>query len=487
MAGSAMRPRGMIVAGAAALLAAVTAQASPAGAPVPDGVVDARGPVPAPHAPGQPHAARTLPDRIVLTPGADPTREMAVAFRTNTAQATAEAELALAVPAPNFGRNARRVTGRSTPILTENGMAHYHQIRFEGLRPDTAYAYRVRGVAGFSEWFQFRTAAAERRPFRFIYLGDTQNSILSIGSMAFRQSILRAGGADLMVHAGDMVASRAEMVHDDEWGDWVAAGGYAMAMIPQVPAAGNHEYVDVMLPNGEEGRKLGGHWSLQFALPDNGAPGTEATTFVTEWQGVRFIILDGTSALDLGTRDAQTRWLEEQLRRPKLDWTVVIHHQPIYTCARPNDTPDLKAAWTPLYERYGVDLVLQGHDHCYARLTSAEGREAGRRARARGATQGPVYLVSVTGSKMYGLNDRAGTQPDQVAEDTMLYQLIDVSPGRLAMRAYTMTNETYDAFDLVRRRDGRNRLEEPANLPTIRRCQASRNADGLPCTARPKD
>lgn len=471
----------LLFCGATALSAQIAA--------APSVVVDARGPEPAPHAPGRPHAAGTLPDRIVLVPGADPSREMVVSWRTDVNQPAAEAELVEMVNAPNFGLRARKVTGATTRVLTENGEALHHRAGFSGLAPDTAYGYRVKGAGGWSEWHQFRTAAADRRPFRFLYFGDTQNSILSIGSLAWRRAILQAGDPAFIVHAGDLVASRAEMVHDDEWGEWAAAGGWVLASIPQLAAAGNHEYVDVVLADGTESRRLGGHWALTFPFPGNGAQGVETTTKVVEWQGVRFIVLDGTSAIDLGTLEAQTGWLEAQLKRPHDGWTVVVMHQPIFTCSRIQDTPLIGAAWRPLFERHGVDLVLQGHDHCYHRLTEPEGREAGRRARARGAAQGPVYLISVTGSKMYGLHARSLDQADRVAEDTRLFQIVDVTPERIAVRAHLATGELYDAFDIVRQRNGRNRLvEQVRGLPEARRCSGpgdpDLNADGLPCTVR---
>jgi hypothetical protein len=453
----------------------------------------------APARPGRPFVARNLPDRIVLTPGADPAREMALTWRTDMAQGLAEAELAVMVPAPNFGLRARGVRGLSRATRSENGEARYHQARFTGLSPDTAYAYRVKGAAGWSEWHQFRTAAAEPRPFRFLYMGDTQNRILDIGSLTWRRAIVQAGNPVLMLHAGDLVASRDDLVHDDEWGEWTAAGGWALATIPQLPAAGNHEYRDVPLPGGKETRRVAPHWPLSFALPGNGAPGLEATTYLSEWQGVRFLVMDGTAALDLGQLDSQTRWLDQQLARPGARWKVVLMHQPIFTCARPGDTPPLKKAWVPLFEKHGVDLVLQGHDHCYSRLTAVDGRAAGEARRAGGATQGPVYIVSVAGSKMYGLNDRSGTQPDRVAEDSSLFQVVDVAEDRLAVRAYLNTGTLYDGFDLVRT-DAGNRLEElPADLPTVRRCVGPpqpldapmppdrKGPDGLPCTAETKD
>lgn len=460
-------------------------------------VLDLRG-EPAPPAPGAPYGARSLPDRVVLTPGEDPATGMAVAWRTDMTTQGSIAEIAELLPASNFPLRSRQVSGSNRAAVSENGPARHHSVRFTGLRADTAYAYRVRGSAGFSEWHQFRTARADDAPFRILYFGDTQNQILDIGSLGWRRALLQAGDPRLILHAGDLVASRDNMVHDDEWGEWAAAGGWALASIPQVPAAGNHEYVDHILPDGRESRVLGNHWPLTFALPGNGAPGTESTTYAIDYQGVRIVVLDGTSALDLGTVARQTSWLEARLSEAGDRWKIVLFHQPIFTCARPGDTPALRAAWKPLFDRYAVDLVLQGHDHCYARLTSEAGREAGRSARSEGHSQGPVYMVSVVGAKMYGLNDRADTQPDVAAEDTSLFQVIDIAPDRLSLRAYMNTGVLYDGFTLVRTPAG-NRLEElPAEVASVRRCTGPRQIkdepmpadrigpDGLPCTAEAK-
>mgnify|MGYP002784398325 FL=1 len=443
---------------------------------------------PIPHAPGKPYGARNLPDRIVVTPGADAATELGLAWRTDAAQATADVELAPAIDGPNIAAVAKAYRGTTRALSTENGPAHFHAMRWTGLTPDTAYLYRVKGAAGWSEWYQVRTAAREARPFSFLYFGDTQNGILSHGSRVIRRAFLDNGRIALALHAGDLVAQRDELVHDDEWGEWFAAGGYAFAMIPQVPAPGNHEYVDDVQPDGSEKRRLGPHWPLSFALPANGAPGAEATSYVTDYQGVRFIILDGTSAIDLGTSASQSAWLDRKLAEKGPKWRIVLFHQPIFTCARPNDTAALKAAWKPLFDKHRVDLVLQGHDHCYGRLSEERGAAIGRDKRAGGAAQGPVYVVSVTGKKMYGLNNRAMTQPDRVAEDTELYQRIDVEADRLVFRAFTPVGGLYDQFTLVRAADGRNRLlDGPADLPALRRCSGGVGPDGVPCTAEPKD
>ncbi len=420
------------------------------------------------------------PDRIVLTPGADASREMAVSWRTDLRQTGALAEIAPSIASSAMEMNARSVQGVSVSGVDRGGQGMYHSVRFTDLTPGQAYVYRLRGADGWSEWHNLRAADAAGAPFRILYLGDTQNDILAKGARTTRQALLRTS-PDVMVHAGDLTGRS----RDWEWGEWTAVGGFAYASVPQVPATGNHEYSD----DDAGQRQLGPLWSAQFSLPANGVTSGAArpTTYYTDFQGVRFIVLDGTAALSLGALDEQTRWLDRTLAESPARWNIVVQHQPIYTCARPRDTEELKAAWNPIFVARRVDLVLQGHDHCYSRISDPDGAEAGRASRAAGEPQGPVYLVSVTGSKMYGLNDRAGSQPDRVAADTQMYQTIDVSDDRLVFRAYTATGELYDAFDLNRLADGSNQLiDSPQPLPAPRLCRDNAGPDGGVCLGRPR-
>lgn len=76
-----------------------------------------------------------------------------------------------------------------------------------------------------------------------------------------------------------------------------------------------------------------------------------------------------------------------------------------------------------------------------------------------------MYVVSVSGSKMYPINK--GNYAKRVAENTQLYQVIEVFDSELKYKAYTATGELYDAF-MLEKRDGKpNRLQEL--LPPERR------------------
>jgi hypothetical protein len=150
--------------------------------------------------------ASAWPDRVIATFEADPATSLAVSWQ------------------------------RSRPTLP--GVA-YHSVRFDDLKPDTLYAYRVMGADGhWSEWFQTRTAPTSG-PVRFIYMGDAQNGVLSLWSRTIRAAFQAAPDARFMLHAGDLVNRGSR---DVEWADWFKAGSFLHAMVPAIPVAGNHEY-----------------------------------------------------------------------------------------------------------------------------------------------------------------------------------------------------------------------------------------------------
>ena len=88
----------------------------------------------------------------------------------------------------------------------------------------------------------------------------------------------------------------------------------------------------------------------------------------------------GTSLYIRGYSDgAQTRWLETTLAAAALDagidWIVVQMHQDALSSSQYGNGSDkgIREKWLPLFDRYGVDLVLCGHDHDYERSWPVRG------------------------------------------------------------------------------------------------------------------
>jgi 3',5'-cyclic AMP phosphodiesterase CpdA len=151
--------------------------------------------------------------------------------------------------------------------------------------------------------------------------------------------------------------------------------------------------------------------------------------------------------------------------RPK--WTIVTFHHPIFSSGNDRDNPDLRAAWRPILEEHGVDLVLQGHDHTYARSGLGGPKNVNVADGVRAKSSNTVYVVSVSGPKMYQLQDR--WQVSREASGVQLFQVIRVEPDQIHYEAKLATGEPYDAFTLAKGRDGKSTLtEQIPDTPPIR-------------------
>ena len=400
------------------------------------------------------HAPTPNPDRIILTWAGDPATTQAVTWRTDTSVARGQAQITLSEPGNDFApyRNkglpnpekVRTVPATTTLLASNLSKAHYHSVQFHSLKPDTNYLYRVGDGVNWSEWFQFHTAKSEPARLRFIYFGDAQNDLKSHWSRVIRGAFSEMPKADFILHAGDLINRDSA---DDEWGEWFQAGGWINGMIPSVPTPGNHEY--------GPGKLLSKHWRPSFTLPENGPPGLEETAYTIDIQGVRIIVLNSNEQVA-----EQVPWLETQLKENPHRWTIVTFHHPVYSTAKGRDNPKIREHWRPLFDKYGVDLVLQGHDHTYGR--SGLMREGNLLDGTNVNDHGTVYVVSVSGPKMYTLEP----QPWMVSsgKNLQLYQLITVDGDRLHYESRTANGTLYDEFELRKPATGPNQLVERSQL-----------------------
>lgn len=70
---------------------------------------------------------------------------------------------------------------------------------------------------------------------------------------------------------------------------------------------------------------------------------------------------------------AQRSWLKDVLAASKARWKVAVFHEPPWTCGGHRGNADVVRLWVPVFERYGVDLVISGHDHNYQRFAARRG------------------------------------------------------------------------------------------------------------------
>ena len=400
------------------------------------------------------------PDRIITNLTEDPAHSFAVNWRTNQQIESGVVEITKATDGPEFLLgNVRKVSAitqsfenqnRSEPLVK----ASFHSAVVSQLEPNTLYIYRVgngaENNAYWSEWFQFTTASDNAdKPFSFIYFGDAQNNVKSLWSRVIRNSYKQYPQVDFMLHAGDLINDRDA---NFEWGEWFHAGSFIHATVPSIMTPGNHEYRDGVLSS---------LWRPQFTLPENGpTKALKETCYAIDYENMKLISIDG-EAFDehKEARIAQTKWLDSVLRTNTKKWTTITTHYPIYSTAKGRDNKKLRKAFKPLIDKYGVDLVLQGHDHTYARgYVENQGR---------GLTVvndiGTVYAVSVSGPKMYESQEQEWMA--RRGEFTQLFQIVTVSKDTITYGAYTPTGNLYDAFEIIKKNGKKELINKIPNSP----------------------
>ncbi|GGH51731.1 purple acid phosphatase family protein [Microbacterium album] len=437
-----------------------------------------------PYPAAQRYAITPVPDRITLIPTEDPATSQRVTWRADSA--TPRAQI---VEAPAAFGDVQRSNAAAYDVIEVEAafteevdpktgyVNRYHTAEFTGLKPNTRYSYRVgdatqpvtsgsgaSSINNWSPWMDFTTAADGLEPYSFIYFGDAQNYIDSAVPRVFQQAVKDRPDARILLHAGDLMnqtgtTDSSLRIQEKEWAEWYAAAGYSNQQRNVIATPGNHEY--------NSSTSISPFWKPQFPFPSNGPaladgtpmPEVERSAYYVDYQGVRYISLD-SSPLQNGpvqehVRAAQKEWLEQVLtdpERPK--WTVVTYHHPAFAGTGTRNNSLVRADWTPLFDKYGVDLVLQGHDHVYNRgnlITDDDPNDPTK-------SHGTVYSISVSGGKMYSLNQgqnwtNNGANLRVNGQNIQLYQLIDVSEGSLLYQARLATGEFYDGY----------RVDKPGN------------------------
>lgn len=381
------------------------------------------------------YPSSSIPDQIMLSPAEDPSVAIRINWRTSPGINAGQVQYGEFNP---FGALERFVepaelTVMDTPELKQDARIHLFSAALKGLAPGTKYQYRV-GDASAGVWsgfHTFTTAPAASEGFSFVYLGDTQNNHAEFGRLLKMVETYNPEAAFYMV-GGDLVEDGRWRYL---WDSFAANTTEVFSYKPVAPTLGNHDYKKPT----DNGLK---YFAGLFNLPDNGQAGLpRGSNYSFKYENVYFIVLDSNNQeID------QTEWLEgELLKAGGSDFTVAMFHHPPYS-PKGRDNAWIREQWLPLFDKYRVDLVLNGHDHSYLRTGKVEG---GRRADMSG--QGTVYVVATACSKFHNM-EQVGLADKQLAE-TITYQKITIGRNKadkpvLSYQAFDAENHLVDSFTI---------------------------------------
>ncbi len=319
----------------------------------------------------------------------------------------------------------------------------YHQTVVKGLKENTSYYFRVGDESEnkWSEYGSFTTASDDINTFTFVAVTDTQSEHLAdayFSTATMKKALDLAKNSAFIMHSGDFVDE------GDEEYLWLAQMNTAKDILMNniiVPAVGNHE---------DENHAFWQH----FKIPHTNDHKTTGAYYSYDYGNVHFVVLDtnkensdGTSYID----DEQLEWLKDDLKAANdrnVDWIIVNMHKGLYTVGDHSDSEmfagedGARARVGKVFEEYGVDLVLQGHDHCPSvTYPLFDGKKA---------DEGVIYInTGSAGAKSYTFDENLMSdeyydlfsyfdENDRSDDTYQNFAIIDVSSEKIVVKMYEM-------------------------------------------------
>lgn len=306
-------------------------------------------------------------------------------------------------------------------VATRSGKVAFYSVQIDSIPLGaTGLAYTVR--TGASEAGPFRFAMpADYGSTEFVFMGDVQDSAQGLSHSYFQAIDSLHPNAAFWLFGGDLVERPM-----DKWWQVVFADLDSIATRrPILSIGGNHEYLKGVVKELDPRVAHTFGYFLQSRVGSN-----HVYSFA---QGpVRFFLLDSNA--DCWNLPSQRGWLENELGKCAEKWKVVVLHHPLYSNKGSHYNPLVKWAFASLVKDYGVDLVLQGHEHVYARWNDKD---------EQGRYLAPVYLSSLCSPKQYQL--RFGQPEDRLGTNARFYQHIVCNADSLALWTFTLEDgRVYD-------------------------------------------
>lgn len=242
------------------------------------------------------------------------------------------------------------------PGVAVEGGGELRSAALGGLAPDTLYCYQLFGPRGaLSRRAGLRTAPLPGRgaPVRFIAFGDSGTG--GLDQRAVRDQLATIP-FDLMLHTGDLAYESGTQPEIER--GFFAVYAPLLRSLPIFPASGNHDYKTA------DARPF----RDSFALPESGCPTGCERWYSFDWGDVHLVALDTER-----TGAEQAAWLDADLSRNRLPWTVVYLHRPPFSSGAHGSDGAVREHLVPLFERHRVPLVLAGHEHDYERSRPQRG------------------------------------------------------------------------------------------------------------------
>lgn len=319
-----------------------------------------------------------------------------------------------------------RIEAQGEVFESRNGKAAYYVARLRQLNPESQYRYSVVSGDKHSPWYEFRTYSPQRDSFSFLFVGDVQDSIGGIANSLLMNAWAHHPEVEFLVCGGDLTERPANQYWAETFRDLDSIG----QTMPMLNVTGNHDYFKGVIRRLERRFPLVFSYFLDSKVGDN-------MVYTLNYGNAQLFVLD--SNREFFYLWTQRKWLEEQLAKSQDKWKILVLHHPLYSIKSNSNNMIQRWMFDDLVNQYGVDLVLQGHEHAYARMTAHY---------KNGAPSAPVYTVSHCSPKNYRIH--FDERFDKFGISSRYYQTVTIHGDTLAMAAYDAnTHALYDSLMIV--------------------------------------
>ena len=318
-----------------------------------------------------------------------------------------------------------RIEAQGEIFASRNGKAAYYVARLRQLVPNAHYRYRAVTDGRASDWFDFQTYPEQRDRFSFLVVGDVQDTIGGIANSLLRDALGHHPDCEFLVCGGDLI----ERPANQYWAETFRTLDSIAQSLPILNVTGNHDYLKGVIQHLEHRFPLVFSYFLDSKVDDN-------MVYTLNYGNAQIFVLD--SNREFPYLWTQRQWFEEQLQHSTAKWKILVLHHPLYSIKGSNNIIQ-RWLFDGLVHQYGVDLVLQGHEHAYARMIDHDDT---------GSPVAPVYTVSHCSPKNYRIyfDERF----DKFAISGRYYQTVKIHGDTLAMATYdASTHALYDSLMIV--------------------------------------
>lgn len=264
----------------------------------------------------------------------------------------------------------QQASGTSIIFSEQNfqGLQDLHRVKLKSLAPSTTYYYRPLSNNIGKGPFYFKTppTGTNWAP-QILFYGDLGVHTETIPSLA-REAL--KGEYTAIIHAGDFAYNLKD--NNGQVGDqFMQLIEQAASFLPYMTCPGNHEIDSDSFA----------HYRHRFSMPVNEWPmPLEQLWYSFDVGPVHFVSYSSEVFFTLGGTLVQTQydWLVNDLskanqNRREQPWIIAYGHRPMYCSAGTGDDCTMNSSlvrtgFEELFYHYGVDLVLQAHEHNYERL-----------------------------------------------------------------------------------------------------------------------